>query len=91
MRSEDGRVVLPFTLVNNHVIVQASVQGKPARLIVDTGMPMDGLMLYRNQAVAAMSLPVNAGMKARIAGAGEGGGWRRRSPTDSWWISVTCG
>ena len=74
VRSEDGRVVLPFTLVNNHVIVQASVQGKPARLIVDTGMPMDGLMLYRNQAVAAMSLPVNAGMKARIAGAGEGGG-----------------
>ena len=74
VRSEDGRIVLPFTLVNNHVIVQAVVQGKPANLIVDTGMPMDGLMLYRNEAVAAMQLPVQAGMKARIAGAGEGGG-----------------
>lgn len=74
VRSQDGRVALPFTLVNNHVIVQAMVQGKPARLIVDTGMPMDGLMLYRNEAVAAMQLPVQAGMKGWIAGAGEGGG-----------------
>jgi hypothetical protein len=74
VRSRDGRVVLPFTLVNNHVIVAATVQGKPADLVVDTGMPMDGLMLYRNDRVAAMDLPYAEGMKARIAGAGGDGG-----------------
>jgi hypothetical protein len=74
VRSRDGRVVLPFTLVNNHVIVAATVQGKPADLVVDTGMPMDGLMLYRNDRVAAMDLPYMEGMKARIAGAGGDGG-----------------
>ena len=74
VRSPNGRVAIPFTLVNNHVIVKATVQGKPVSLIVDTGMPMDGLLLYRTDTVASMKLPVAAGMKARIAGAGEGGG-----------------
>ena len=74
VRSESGRVEVPFDLVNNHVVVRATVQGKPVSLIVDTGMPMDGVMLYRNEAVASMPLTMKPGMKARIAGAGEGGG-----------------
>ncbi|HET8946591.1 MAG TPA: aspartyl protease family protein [Candidatus Polarisedimenticolia bacterium] len=70
VRSKDGRVSFPFTLNNNHVIVQASIAGKPVNLIVDTGMPMEGLMLYKNPRVAALDLPYEEGMRARVAGAG---------------------
>lgn len=70
VRSKDGRVSVPFNLSNNHVIVQAAIGGKPLNLIVDTGMPMEGLMLYKNPRVAALDLPYEEGMRARIAGAG---------------------
>jgi PDZ domain/Aspartyl protease len=70
VRSGDGTVTFPFKLINNHVIFQATVEGKPVNLLLDTGMPMDGLMLYRNDKVAAMKLVFEEGMKARIAGAG---------------------
>jgi hypothetical protein len=74
VRTGDGPLSLPFTLINNHVIVQSTVEGKPIQLLLDTGMPMDGLMLYRTDKVAAMKLPYEEGMKARIAGAGGDGG-----------------
>ena len=75
VRSADGRVSFPFTLVNNHVIFQATVAGVAVDLVLDTGMPMDGVMLYRTEKVEAMKLVSEEGMKARIAGAGgENGG-----------------
>jgi PDZ domain-containing protein/aspartyl protease len=73
VRSADGRVSFPFTLVNNHVVFQATVAGVAVDLLLDTGMPMDGLMLYRSEKVDAMKLAPEEGMKARIAGAGGDG------------------
>lgn len=70
LRSTDGRASFPFTLVNEHVIFQATVEGKPVDLLLDTGMPMDGLMLYSNDKVASMKLAYEKGLRARIAGAG---------------------
>ena len=34
--SADGRARIPFELINNHIFVDATINGKPARLIVDT-------------------------------------------------------
>lgn len=34
--SADGRARIPFELINNHIFVDAAINGKPARLIVDT-------------------------------------------------------
>jgi hypothetical protein len=74
VRSRDGRVTFPFTLVNNHVILRAVVEGKAVDLVLDTGMPMDGLMLYRTGPVAAMKLAYAKGVQARIGGVGRDGG-----------------
>jgi PDZ domain/Aspartyl protease len=73
-RTGDGPIAFPFTLINNHVIFESTVEGKPVLLLLDTGMPMDGLMLYRTDKVAAMKLHYDEGMKARISGAGGDGG-----------------
>jgi hypothetical protein len=70
VRSPDGKVTVPFTLVNNHVVFPMTVQGTRLDIVLDTGMPMDGLMLYGTAKVAAMKLSYAPGMKARIGGAG---------------------
>ena len=73
VRSPDGKVVIPFTLVNHHVVFPMTIQGTRLDILLDTGMPMDGLMLYGTPKVAAMKLDYVPGMKARIAGAGAEG------------------
>lgn len=69
IRSADGRVTIPFELKNNHVIIPISVNGSKFDVILDTGMPMDGLMLYGTDRVEKLGLEY-AGFKARIGGAG---------------------
>jgi hypothetical protein len=73
VRSSDGKVTFPFILVNHHVVFPMIIQGTRLDILLDTGMPMDGLMLYGTSKVAAMKLSYVPGMKARIAGAGAGG------------------
>ena len=73
VRSPDGKVTIPFTLVNHHVVFPMTIQGTRLDILLDTGMPMDGLMLYGTSRVAAMKLDYVPGMKARIAGAGAEG------------------
>jgi len=36
IEAADGRARIPFELINNHIFVDATINGKPARLIVDT-------------------------------------------------------
>lgn len=73
VRSSDGKVSSPFTLINNHVVFPMTIQGTRLDILLDTGMPMDGFMLYRTPKVAAMKLGYVPGMKARIGGAGAEG------------------
>ena len=70
MRSKDGRVAIPFRLSANHVVIPISIQKKSLDVILDTGMPMDGVMLYRNEKVGRLALSAGTGLQARVAGAG---------------------
>ena len=72
IRSDDGVVRLPFRLANNHLILQIEIDGTPLEVILDTGMPMNGLMLLTNDKVEGLDLPYGPG-KARIGGAGGDG------------------
>lgn len=58
-------VELPFELLNNHIYVQAQINGKdPVRLLVDTG----GVNLLTPQAATALGIPFEGEMEARGAG-----------------------
>ena len=68
-------ISLPFDVVNNHMILSVSVNGsEPFRAVLDTGMPMGGLVLYGTERVKALDLPVDPGMQVAIGGAGGDGG-----------------
>ena len=69
VRSADGRVSIPFELKNNHIIIPIAVNGTQFDVVLDTGMPMDGLLLYGSDRVDGLGLKY-AGFKARIGGAG---------------------
>jgi predicted aspartyl protease len=55
---------VPFDLVNNHIYIHAQVDGKPVRMIVDTG----GLNLLTPAAAAKLGLAASGKMAARGAG-----------------------
>jgi predicted aspartyl protease len=58
-------VELPFELLNNHIYIQAQINGKdPVRLLVDTG----GVNLLTPQAATALGIPFEGRMEARGAG-----------------------
>lgn len=62
-----GRTVMPFTLINNHVYGQATIDGKgPYRFIFDTG----GLNLVTPTLAKTLGLPI----KGQFAGSGAGEG-----------------
>lgn len=44
--SDSGRVMMPFELVGNHVVLSAEINGRKLGLILDTGMPAHGAILY---------------------------------------------
>jgi hypothetical protein len=69
---EDGAMTIPFDLVNNHIIIPVSVEGTRFDVILDTGMPASGLMLYGTDAVDDLGLEYGP-MKVRIGGAGNEG------------------
>lgn len=61
--ARDSRI--PFELLNNHIYIHAAIDGKPVRMIVDTG----GLNLLTPAAAARLGL--SASGKLAAAGAGE--------------------
>ncbi len=65
---------LPFELVNNHFVLEVRVRdGEPLRVVLDTGMPTTGLLLYESEAIDALELGYNPAFNAQVGGAGGGG------------------
>ena len=60
----EKRSVVPFDLVDNHIYVNGQVDGKPVRLLVDTG----GVNLLTPSAVRRLGLTVEGKLAARGAG-----------------------
>jgi hypothetical protein len=63
--SADGSARIPFELINNHIFVDATINGRPARLIVDTA----GANILTPAAAAKFG--VNGAGKLSAAGNGE--------------------
>lgn len=58
------RTQIPFELINNHIYIHASVDGKPLRMLVDTG----GLNLLMPAAAKRLGLTTEGTMAAQGAG-----------------------
>jgi hypothetical protein len=66
--TEDGVTVIPFEFISNHVVIPVEVNGKTLKLILDTGMPLDGALLFGSEKVNALDF--NYIGKAPVMGAG---------------------
>jgi len=62
--NDTGRTELPFRLRNNHIYVDAQVDGKPVRLMVDTG----GMNVLTPEAVARLGLSSEGSIEGRGGG-----------------------
>ncbi|MCC7464396.1 MAG: retropepsin-like domain-containing protein [Gammaproteobacteria bacterium] len=60
----DGVTRVPFDLVNNHLYIDGAIDGKPARLLVDTG----GMNLLTPAAAARLGLAAAGQLAARGVG-----------------------
>ena len=69
VRAESGVVSIPFAIDSNHLLMPIRIKGETFRLILDTGMPMSGLMLYGTAAVDELDLEYAEGT-VRVGGAG---------------------
>ncbi len=66
----DGIAAFPFELVSNHIVIPVEINGVSVRLILDTGMPMEGIILSGTETVVKLNLPIMG--KAPIKGAADG-------------------
>ena len=71
MLTAGGTASLPFELSGGRIVLTASINGAgPFRLVLDTGMPMDGLLLHGGARVDSLHLASSG--KAGVMGAGGG-------------------
>jgi hypothetical protein len=72
---EGGRPAhIPIRFVGDHVRLEATINGAgPFNLVLDTGMPIPGVLLFANERVDALHLE-GSGQHVAIAGAGGEGG-----------------
>jgi predicted aspartyl protease len=67
-------VSIPFRTVNHHLLIPVTVDGQgPFQVILDTGMPIEQLMLYDNPRVASLGLSYLENVQAMVVGAGGSG------------------
>ena len=59
--SKSAFVSIPFELDSSHLIFPIRIKETTFRVILDTGMPMSGLMLYGTEAVEKLDLEYGAG------------------------------
>ena len=68
--AESGKPEIPFERINNHVVVPLSINGsKEFQLVLDTGMPASGVVLYGDERIEALDLDY-APIQAQVGGAG---------------------
>ena len=65
-----GIATFPFELVSNHIVIPVEINGTVVKLILDTGMPMEGLILSGGQSTEKLNLPIMG--KAPIVGGADG-------------------
>ena len=69
--SPEKGITLPFTLDHHHLILTAAVEGQEGiRLVLDSGMPVGGLLLFGTERVAALGLEPSG--QVLVGGAGGG-------------------
>jgi PDZ domain-containing protein/aspartyl protease len=67
-------VAVPFKLVNHHLILPVRVNGQgPLRIVLDTGMPAEGLALHDTEKTQALHLTYASGAQVRVGGVGGSG------------------
>jgi hypothetical protein len=70
LTERDGPARIPIHFVGDHVCVDAMIDGSgPFNLVLDTGMPIPGVLLLENERVGALHL-ADSGQRVAIAGAG---------------------
>ena len=69
MNSRIDQIILPFEMVNNHIIITGIVNGIKVKLVLDTGFIGHGVFLYKNEKIS------NSGIKptSQIMVQGAGG------------------
>jgi hypothetical protein len=72
VESKKGVVSIPFELDSNHLILPVQIKGTTFRVILDTGMPMNGIMLYGTKAVENLDLAYGP-EQIQVGGAGGSG------------------
>ena len=64
-------ISIPFQSINHHIILSVRVNGEgPFQIILDTGMPIEDLILYDSDRVKALNLPYLDDTQAQVSGAG---------------------
>jgi hypothetical protein len=59
---------VPFKLINNAIVVQLELNGKTLNLLLDTGMPIEGAILYGSSKIDSANLSFSA--KIPVGGMG---------------------
>ena len=68
MLTEAGKTKIPFEFISNHVVIPVKLEGKTLDLILDTGMPLDGVLLFGSETVSDLALEYVG--KAPVMGVG---------------------
>ncbi len=68
--TSENHIVLPFELEGRHVLVTAEIAREKLRLILDTGMPFDGALLFEIPKVNKLEFKHRTKVMASIGGCG---------------------
>jgi hypothetical protein len=60
--------VIPFKLIDNLIVISVELNGTPLNLILDSGMPFDGALLFGSEKVDATKLDFSAKNAGRWRG-----------------------
>jgi len=64
-------VSVPFHLVNHHILLPVTVNGSaPLRIVLDTGMPTEGLLLHDTDKTRSLPLAFAADPHVKVGGVG---------------------
>jgi hypothetical protein len=64
----EGTTTFPFELISNHIVLPVEINGSIVKLILDTGMPIEGAILFGSEEIDKLNLSYVG--KAPIMGAG---------------------